>query len=114
MSNPQALPFPDPPATQFEPIKSTGPITDDQLEMIARSLGPIQSMMLHIGDVDIQAGAGIINDHCKCLWTKDGRRITLGVQYGGFVGSITDQSDPARPAPPAPERSHDGLLSPPW
>ena len=81
----------------FDPVKSHEPIMAAQLRMIAYSLGPIQSMVLRLGEVDLTAGAGIIDDRCKCLWTRDGRRITFRFEFGGFVGDLSNQVDPAKP-----------------
>lgn len=85
--------------TELDPIERYETVTDDVVAMIARSLGPIQSMILRIGQVDTAAGCGVINKTTKCLWTKDRRRIVLSVSFGLFIGSVSEQPDPACPIP---------------
>ena len=82
---------------EFSPIKSFEPITQSQLNMIAKSLGMMQSMVLRIGEVDLESGAGIIDDNTKCLWTKKGCRITLSIGFGGFTESVSKLVDPGKP-----------------
>jgi hypothetical protein len=89
----------DPPIeTDLRPIRSFEPITADRVKAIARSLGPIGCMILKLGDVDPSAGAGVVDDSTKCLWTKAGHRIEFNIGHGGFIGSVTRGVDPSKPA----------------
>lgn len=80
-------------------IQSFEPVTQQTVDMIARSLGSIQSMVVHFGDVDVGKGCGVVSSSEKCLWTKDGRRISIAVlPHGGFIASLSKSVDPACPA----------------
>jgi hypothetical protein len=73
-------------------------LNQEQLAMIRSSVGPIQSMILHLDDVDVSKGSGQIGPTSKCIWTTDRRRITFDlVQGGGFIGSIGNEPDPDCP-----------------
>lgn len=85
----------------FEPILRIEPISRDVLRTIARSMGPVVCAMLKLGDVDLKAGAGVIDGKSRCVWTGDGRRITFISEFGGFIGSISNTPDPGKPARPA-------------
>ena len=84
------------------PVRSFEPITAQAINSIAAALGHIGSMIAGIGEVDISAGAGIINDNTKCLWTKDGHRIEVWLSSdGGFGASKSKNIDPNKPKPAA-------------
>ncbi len=82
---------------QFDPVLSVEPIDLRTVNMIALSMGMIPAMMCQIGNADLAAGAGIINDTTKCLWTKKGQRITLRYRFGSFIASVSKHPDPAKP-----------------
>ena len=83
----------------FDAVKGIEPLSPAQLRMIAGALGPIQSMVVRLGEVDPSRGAGIVNDRAKCVWTRQGRRITFEVlPGGGYVAGISTTPDPAAPA----------------
>ena len=81
----------------MDAIKSYETLTDDQLQMIQRAVGSIQTMFLRLNEVDLTKGTGIIDEKTKCLWTKDGKRITLSLSYGAFCGSTSREADPDCP-----------------
>lgn len=84
--------------TTFDAVQSFEPVTQAQIRMIGTHLGPIQSMVVRLGEVDISRGAGIVSKRAKCLWTKDGRRITFEIlPGGGFMAGISEKPDPAAP-----------------
>ena len=80
----------------MDKIKSYQPVTSERLNVIANIIGPMQAAILRLGEVDLSKGAGIINEHTECLWTKKGRRITFSME-GGFVGSVSRELDPDCP-----------------
>lgn len=74
------------------------PVTRDQLKSLMRALEPLQSIILQLGAVDLAKGRGVLEGNSRCLWTKDGRRITLTpTSDGGFVGSCGRTPDPECP-----------------
>ena len=82
----------------MKPIKSFEPITVRRLKSIAAALGPIGAMIVGLGEVDISAGAGVINDSTKCLWTKKGHRIEVWMASDGGYGAAKSKAiDPEKP-----------------
>lgn len=69
---------------RYEPLKQ------ETLEMISRVIGPVASMTAGLPEADIRRGAGVIDYHTKCVWTKDGHRITFEMLVGG--GMLTSKS----------------------
>jgi len=71
------------------------PITRSQVKMIAGIIGNIGAMICNLGDVDVSKGAGVLGPQEKCLWTKDGRRITITMTNdGGLIASCAKKPDP--------------------
>lgn len=75
------------------------PVTQDQIYALARCIGPMGSMVSDLGNVDLSRGRGVLGPHKHCLWTEDGRRITVSVE-GGVIVSTAKEPDPE--APPRP------------
>lgn len=58
----------------------------------------ISAMIAGLGEVDISAGAGVINDNTKCLWTKEGHRIEVWLSSDGGYGAAKSRAiDPEKP-----------------
>lgn len=71
------------------------PVTKSQVQMIAGVIGTIGAMICNLGDVDVSKGAGVLGPQEKCLWTKDGRRITITMTSdGGLIASCAKHPDP--------------------
>lgn len=71
------------------------PLTQGTVDMIARSVTPIQRMVLRLHEVDLTKGTGILPEMRKCIWTTDNRRITFTmIPGGGLMGSISNEPDP--------------------
>jgi hypothetical protein len=86
--------------TKFEPIVEIEPVTNKQLIALAKALGPISSMVVGLGFVDLSKGRGVLNkdSNDRCLWDKDGRRITIYVpSTGGIYASRSKSQDPYCP-----------------
>ncbi len=75
------------------PILRREPITQATIAMIGRQLG-MGAVIARIGEADPNKGAGVINDHTKCLWTKKGHRITITHEHGTTVASCSKEVDP--------------------
>lgn len=73
------------------------PLTRATVDMLARHLGPIQAMVLGLADADLSRGTGVLSGDSKCIWTKDGRRITFWAGSGAFGASCTREPDPRAP-----------------
>jgi hypothetical protein len=85
--NTTATSLPEP--TKYEPLSLA------QLQSLQRSVTPVQAMVLRVMDVDATRGTGVLDPKSKCVWTKDGHRITFGlISGGGFVASISNEPDP--------------------
>lgn len=82
----------------MQPFKKLEPVTQAQLKSLMRAIGPLHSTILELGQADLSKGRGVLEGNSRCLWTKDGRRITLTpTSDGGFVGSCGKTPDPQCP-----------------
>jgi hypothetical protein len=82
----------------MKPIERFEPVDEEIVRMIINALGTIGSMIVGLGDIDIPAGCGIIDDRTRCLWTKDGHRIEVWVSLDGSYGaSQSKEIDPLKP-----------------
>ena len=82
----------------MKPIKSFEPVTIAVIDSIAAVLGPTGAMIAGLGEIDIPAGAGVIEDNMKCLWTKSGHRIEVWLSSdGGFGAAKSKDVDPDKP-----------------
>jgi hypothetical protein len=71
------------------------PLTQATLDMLFRTLRPIEAMVVRLGDTDLSKGAGVLADKRKCVWTKDGHRITFDMLGGhGIMASLSNEPDP--------------------
>lgn len=83
----------------MKPIKSFEPIAAQSINAIAKSLGNIGAMVAGLGEIDTAAGAGIIDNNTKCVWTYDGHRIEVWLgEAGSFGASKSKEIDPDKPA----------------
>lgn len=80
----------------FDEIIKRELLTQATLDMLARTLRPIEAMIVRLGDADLSKGAGILSNNRKCIWTRDGHRITFTmITGGGFLSSLSKEVDPA-------------------
>lgn len=80
----------------FDEIIKREPLAQANLDMLARTLRPIEAMVVRLHDVDLSKGAGVLSGGRKCIWTKDGHRITFTlISGGGFLSSLSKDVDPA-------------------
>lgn len=47
-----------------------------------------------VDEIDVSAGAGVISDDAKCVWTIDGRRVTVSLKQFLFCCSQDKDIDP--------------------
>jgi hypothetical protein len=86
--------MPEEQAREFEPVRKYEPVDRGTVEMLGRNLG-LAAMVVELGKVDLDKGAGVISDKSKCLWTTDGKRITFSlVTGGGFIATQSKEPDP--------------------
>ena len=79
----------------MEPIKSYEALDPYMVDAIIESFPGAQGMILRVQDIDGTLGAGRINGHTICVWTKDGYRITIGHPHGGGrIGTCSKEKDP--------------------
>jgi hypothetical protein len=79
----------------LKPVARYEPLTQETVTMIAGAIGPAAAMVCDLGNADIRRGTGVIDNKTKCIWTKDGYRITFeGIVGEGIVGGgvITSKS----------------------
>ncbi len=70
------------------------------LQSIAKAIGSVSAMVCRLPETDISRGCGVLGPKSKCLWTKDGHRITFEmIQGGGFIASCSKVPDPEAPKP---------------
>jgi len=69
-------------------------LAKDQVRMILEQFPGPQTLILGLHDLDPTLGAGIIDNSTKCLWTRDGRRITISFGGGALTASCTKEKDP--------------------
>ena len=82
----------------MKPIKSYELVTGLEVTMIAGAIGYVGSMVAGLGEVDLTAGAGVIDGRTKCLWTKDGHRIEVWLgDDGSFGAAKSKEIDPNKP-----------------
>lgn len=77
----------------------TEPVTRDQVNSLIRALG-FGAMVCDFGNIDYTRGRGVLDGTDRCLWTKKGHRITVGlITGGGIVASQSKDPDPEIPDP---------------
>lgn len=72
-------------------------LTEANVATIQRSFTGIQAIVLGIDQIDKDAGAGVFEDGSKCVWRRDGRRISIKATYGhgsGLIASASKDADP--------------------
>lgn len=79
----------------MKPVELMERVTADQVKHLILALGPMAAQILDLGFVDLEFGRGHLGANDRCLWTKEGRRITISVSSdGGVVGSLSKEIDP--------------------
>ena len=72
-------------------LMKTEPVTKEQVAVLQRMAG--LGAILIDWDIDYEVGRGILSGQNRCLWSKDGRRITI-IVGDAFVLSQADEPDP--------------------
>ena len=74
------------------------PLDKKTIAMIARTLGNIPAMICNLHEADVSRGCAQIGPREKCLWTKDGKRISIATTVdGGLIASCSKEPDPEAP-----------------
>ena len=74
---------------------NTKPLTAEEVDLVRRTLGPVQCMVLGLGHVDVSFGQARLGPSEKCIWLEDGRRVTISlVEGGGYIASVSTEPDP--------------------
>lgn len=85
----------------FDPYSAREALTTEQLMTLTRIIGPLPATVCRLGDVDTKLGRGVLPGTSRCMWTKDGRRITVTIESdGGVIASCSKDQDPTRPVTP--------------
>jgi hypothetical protein len=70
------------------------PLDRSTVRMISATLGPIQSMVVGLGNVNLHAGVGVVGPNEKCVWDMEGRRITFtALPKGGYIAGRSNERD---------------------
>ncbi len=77
----------------FPHPKAIEPINDTQLGALEGMLG-VGAIIVDLYLVDISVGRGILEGDDRCLWTEDGKRITVSTGGGALVATISNHPDP--------------------
>ncbi len=87
--------------SNFKTIESFEPVDRQIVYMIGTALGQMACMVVGLNEVDVSLGCGVINDHTRCLWTKDGHRIEVWCSNdGGYGAARSKEIDPDCPRVP--------------
>ncbi len=76
-------------------ITAFEPVTPMLVNQIASERGFIG--ITPASEIDIAAGAGVIDGMTKCLWTKSGHRVEIWFKDGEFGTMTSPAVDPLRP-----------------
>lgn len=75
----------------------TEQVTVTQVVALVKTLG-LGAMICDFAKVDYTRGRGILEGDDRCLWTTDGKRITISLTSdGGMITSQTREPDPDMP-----------------
>ncbi len=76
----------------------TEPVTQKQVDDLMRDIGRVGSMICDLDQVDLTKGRGVLEGFNRCLWTKDGRRISISLGPDGTcIASCGKDVDPELP-----------------
>lgn len=82
----------------FKPIRSFEPVDAKAVQSIRHALGVVGALVAGMREIDIDAGAGIIDENTKCLWTSDGHRTEVWLSSdGGYGAARSKEIDPQKP-----------------
>ena len=69
------------------------PVTKKQVDIIAKIIG-LGAIIVELDKVDYSVGRGILEGNDRCLWTVDGKRITIEAGSGALIVSQSTEVDP--------------------
>lgn len=81
----------------FDPIVRFEPLSRDDWEKIRRVFTAVQAITAGLNFVDHRYGAGVINEHTKCVWTRQKLRVVLFSRGGAYGASLSKEPDPSCP-----------------
>lgn len=77
------------------------PVSEEQFaylcNAVARAHGGAGMIVCGLLEADLTKGRGILEGNTRCLWTRDGRRITIGFSNGSLTVSASKTPDPECP-----------------
>jgi hypothetical protein len=84
-----------PEETKFEAIEKYESMDKKTLNKLVLAIGPLAAMVAGLGRVDVEKGAGVIDDRTKCIWTTEGNRVTFSlIEGGGYTAAVSKAVDP--------------------
>ena len=76
-------------------------ITKENIEGLIRCVGRVSAMISGLDNVDLKKGRGILDESnsTHCLWTKEGKRITVDISKsaGSVMVSLSNNIDEELP-----------------
>jgi len=69
------------------------PVSEYQLSTLARILG-LGVIAVDFHKVDPTVGRGVLHGQDRCLWTTEGKRITVQTGGGTTITSLSSSPDP--------------------
>jgi hypothetical protein len=83
---------------EFQPVVEYSDLDPGALRALRAGLGSVACMVSRLSEVDPTRGSGQIDDRTRCLWTADGRRVTIeAILGGGVIASCSKSVDPNAP-----------------
>jgi len=79
-----------------EHVLKMEPFTMAMLKGLLNSMSPVSATMCGLNNVDMKRGRGVLDESGTrhCLWTNDGRRITVTVgAHGDVIVSLAKDAD---------------------
>lgn len=87
---------------RFQQTMETEKLTLGMINVLLKSISPdLRFLGVTHSNVDYTRGRGILGEHDRCIWLKDGRRVTISVSLrdGSTISQISTTADPNIPPP---------------
>jgi len=77
----------------FPHPKEIEPVNKSQLDALAHMLG-LGAILVDFTKIDPRVGRGVLEGQDRCLWTTEGKRVTVAAGGGAVLASLSDAPDP--------------------
>ena len=77
---------------EFDDVESLEPFTKEQTQALVNAFGSVaMPIITELGNIDYGADRGVLKNNDRCMWTNDGKRITVRL---GIIRSVSISSTP--------------------